>query len=50
MPGCHRTLSPGPPSLDHDGTGNNVINGPVVLEEEQCDERREEEGDGEVLV
>lgn len=40
----------GPPALDDDGAGHDVVHSPVVLEEEEGDEDGEEEGDGEVLV
>lgn len=39
-----------PPTPDHDGSCDNIIHSPVVLEEEQCDEDRKEEGNGKVLV
>lgn len=42
--------SSGSGTLDHNGAGHHVIDSPVVLEEQERDERREEEGDGEVLV
>lgn len=40
----------GPSALDHYGAGHNVVNCPVVLEEEERDEDRKEKSDGEVLV
>lgn len=38
------------PALDHNGPRHDVVHSPVVLEEQEGDEDREEEGDGEVLV
>lgn len=38
------------PALNHDGSCHDVIDRPVVLEEEEGDEHGEEKGDGEVLV
>lgn len=40
----------GSSALHNNCAGHNVVHSPVVLEEEQCDEDGEEEGDGEVLV
>lgn len=37
-------------ALDHYGPGHDVVNSPVVLEEEECDENGKEKSDGEVLV
>lgn len=39
-----------PSALDNYGPCHNVIHSPVVLEEEECDEDRKEEGNGEVLI
>lgn len=39
-----------PGALHHDGPRHHIIHSPIVLEEQQCDEGREEEGDGKVLV
>ena len=39
-----------PRALDDYGASHHVIHSPIVLEEKQCDEGWEEEGDGEVLV
>ena len=43
-------MSSGPPPLDHDGASHYVIHCPVVLEEEERDEGREQESDGEVFA
>lgn len=42
--------SSGPPTPDHNGSCDNVVHSPVVLEEEQCDEDWKEERNGKVLV
>ena len=44
------TRSSGPGAFHYDGARHHVVHSPVVLEEEEGDERREEEGDGEILV
>lgn len=40
----------GPSALHNYGPRHHVVHGSVVLEEEEADEEREEEGNGEVLV
>ena len=39
-----------PSSLDNNGPCHNVIHSPVMLEEEESNEDRKEEGNGEVLI
>lgn len=39
-----------PGALHHDGPRHHIIHSPIVLEEQKCDEGREKEGDGKVLV